>query len=164
MELTQALAQGALIYDVDTGIFKWRVKPSKNRCAGDVAGCRKPDGYVTITVLGVTCYAHRLAWLYVHGHWPTGDVDHMDGDPSNNRICNLRDVSRRTNMENQKRAQASNRSSGLLGVSCPKGSKSFIAHIHIYGKHRYLGSYATAELAHAAYLHAKRINHQGNML
>lgn len=83
-----------LSYDPGTGIFHWR--PGTRR-EGFVAGTIVSEGYISIGI-DRRCYkAHRLAWLYFHGIWPSAVVDHIDGDTSNNRIENLRDVTHAQN-------------------------------------------------------------------
>ena len=67
---------------------------------GDIAGCLDKYGYVIITVDGVSFAAHRLVWFYHYNVWPDKIIDHINGDPSDNRIDNLRDVSVRINAEN----------------------------------------------------------------
>lgn len=87
-----------LDYCPDSGEFTWKVY--RGRCAkvGSKAGTLKPTGYVAIILFGKWYGAHRLAWLHVHGAWPNGDIDHINGCPSDNRIANLRDVSKNMNM------------------------------------------------------------------
>ena len=92
----------------------------------------------------------------VHRAWPTGEIDHRDGDRGNNRIANLRDVSDAVNQQNRRNASR-NSTSGLLGAHrC--GSKWY-AKIGIDGKQKYLGAFATKEAAHAEYLKAKQSLH-----
>lgn len=146
-----------LAYDPDTGVLTWRSSRGGVR-AGAVAGRLKRNGYVEIGVLGRLLQAHRLAWLLETGAWPTGEIDHLDGSPSNNRISNLRDVTHSANQQNLKRAQ-SNNSSGFLGVSSCKGS--WKAQIGVGGKPRHLGTFDSPEAAHAAYIEAKRKLHPG---
>lgn len=145
-------------YCPETGIFthlqnRGRVK------AGAIVGSNS-RGYIVICVDRVLYGAHRLAWLYVHGHLPSGDVDHIDGNKSNNQISNLRDVDRSTNLQNQKRASNRNKSTGLLGVS-KRGNGTFRSYIQIDGKYVSLGTFKCAKEAHEAYLAAKRIHHKG---
>jgi len=152
----------AVSYDPATGLFH-RVKNSSWARAGDIAGCTTGRGYVEFNVLGRLHRANRLAWLYVHGAWPAGQIDHRDGDKSNNAITNLRDVSNRTNSENR-RGPNKNNSTGLLGVRLHKASGKYEARIRVDGKLKYLGLHNTPEVAHGAYLEAKRTHHQGNTL
>jgi hypothetical protein len=100
--------------------------------------------------------------LYVHGAWPLGVVDHKDGDRANNAIGNLRDVPNKTNCENR-RAANKNNAIGLLGVRRHTSGK-YEARIRVDGQLMYLGLHLDAETAHAAYLAAKRIHHEGNTL
>ena len=146
-----------LDYDAETGRFVWR-QANKRVKAGAVAGYVGNDGYVRIRASGTRFLAHRLAWFYVHGTWPTGEIDHINGDRSDNRIANLRDVSRLTNRQNMRRAQADNRS-GLLGVSLANNRCK--ASIRSGGKNHHLGYFASPEAAHAAYVAAKRQTHEG---
>lgn len=146
-----------LDYNADTGVFTRLVSVSSRAQGGDVAGC-KSNGYIVIRIFGKSRYAHRLAWLHVHGEWPVGHIDHMDGCGTNNRIANLRDVTHSTNMQNMIRATIRS-TNGFLGVM--RSRKRWEARILVDGKRRYLGQFDTPELAHAAYLEAKRRLHEG---
>ena len=83
--LTAEELQKVLNYDPLTGIFVWQVGPRK----GAKAGTKGVKGYVQIVFQRERYYAHRLAWLYMTGEWPKQHIDHLDGDPSNNRFQNL---------------------------------------------------------------------------
>jgi hypothetical protein len=99
--------------------------------------------------------------MWHHGEMPSEHIDHIDGNPSNNRIDNLRKASSAENAQNQRRARANNRL-GLQGVH--RVGDRFRAVVHKdYIKH-HLGYYATAEEAHEAYLSAKRQLHSFNTL
>lgn len=130
-----------LSYDEKTGIFRWLVRPNRSVRAGDVAGALRGHGYVAIGLSGKKYAAHRLAWLYVHGEWPSGQIDHIDGDRSNNAIANLRDA---TNAENQ-------HNKAKRGYSWHKREKKFVSTIRLNGKRVWLGYFQTAEDARAAY-------------
>ena len=147
-----------LAYDADTGVFTRLVRTGHRVKVGDVAGSKNGLGYIAISVVGRARYAHRLAWLYMHGEWPAGDIDHIDGNPSNNAIANLRDVSHRVNQQNRRRAQ-SNNTSGFLGAA--RKRKRWQAIISVDGKLRRLGTFDTPAEANAAYLEAKRLLHPG---
>lgn len=103
--------------------------------------------------------AHRVAWLIFHGAWPEGEIDHINGDPSDNRLENLRDVTHRTNTENLRSATRASKG-GALGVCTPKVGRCRAA-ITLSGVKRDLGGYDTPEQAHQAYLTAKREVHAG---
>ena len=147
-------AAAVLTYDPSTGEFTSRITGRK---VGFVA---RAKGYVCIGVLGKKCNAHRLAFLLSHGRWPAGEIDHIDGDKTNNRLANLREVQRCTNSQNQKRAHQRNKS-GLLGVSWDEERGKWISAIFFGGKKKYLGRFDSPEEAHARYVEAKRIHHPG---
>lgn len=146
-----------LDYDKFTGLFLWK----KGHRKGMVAGYKHPHGYKQIWIFGKPYYAHRLAWLFVYGEFPTSQIDHRDGVKDNNAIENLRDVSVNMNMQNQKIAHRNNKSS-LLGVSTANGK--WRARIKIMGKVTHIGTFETPELAHAAYLNMKRKFHEGCLI
>jgi hypothetical protein len=161
-ELTAERLRELLHYDQETGIFTWTQRPSEmaRKCApGAVAGsvC-KVHGYVYIGIDWVKHPAHRLAWLYVRGEWPQFDIDHIDGDRANNRIGNLRDVSRSVNLQNARKARSDSQS-GLLGAL--RNRNRWMSRIKANGRMIHLGSFDTPEEAHAAYLAAKRKLHEG---
>jgi hypothetical protein len=149
-----------LSYAESTGEFRW-LKSSVSTPCGTVAGCLAL-GYVQIKIDKKLYKAHRLAWLYMTGSWPIDQIDHINGKKADNRWCNLRDVSRTVNMQNQKTAMASS-STGVLGVS-PFSRNRFRADIWVNGEHKYLGSFKTIEEASIAYISAKRTQHEGNTL
>jgi hypothetical protein len=150
-----------LFYDLDSGLFTWISERSQmTRFRGKLAGHAKKNGYVEIRILDKLIYAHRLAWLYVHGEMPCGVIDHIDGNASNNRIQNLRDVDCRTNSEN-KRNSLPNTSSEFLGVCWDKQTEKWIAQIGVHGKHVKLGRFSDENDAKNAYIEAKRKLHAG---
>ena len=147
-----------LDYDPATGIFRWRKATARRVRVGDVAGTKKSDGYL---VIGVNCGyypAHRLVFLYVCGTWPTGQVDHVDGNRLNNRIANLREVSHSANQHNVAKRKRPT-SSKYLGVHWATKPGGWVAQICRDGKKHYLGLFATQELAYGAYLRAKAVFH-----
>ena len=150
----------ALNYNPETGEFTWEISAGRVR-AGSLAGCvDKSRGRLCVNFQGKLYLAHRLAWLLAYGKWPDEMIDHIDGNPLNNRISNLRDVSQSLNQQNQRKASANN-STGFLGVSFHKQTAKFQARIALNGKLKHLGLFPTAELAHAAYLAVKREIHEG---
>ena len=123
------------------------------------AGWVEHDGYLRVSIDGRNYSCHRLAWLYVFGVHPSGEIDHIDGCKTNNSIANLRDVPRKTNSENARAAHRHNKS-GLLGVQAKKTGQ-FEAWIQAAGTRHYLGSFRHADAAHQAYVEAKRRLHEG---
>ena len=99
---------------------------------------------------------HRLIWLWHHGKFPEHHLDHIDGNPGNNRIENLREATDSQNMQNQRTARANNKL-GVQGVYRVKNR--FRAVLTTNGKSQHLGYFDTPELAHEAYLKAKRQQH-----
>ena len=148
MIITQKRLKELIIYCSDTGLF------TKN---GKVAGTLD-NRRIRIGVDGAIYRAHRLAWLYIYGVWPSGDIDHIDGNPQNNSINNLRDVSRSVNMQNQRKARLDNKT-GFLGVS--KRGNRFSAAITTSSGSQWLGTFSNPEIAHSAYVNAKRKLHEG---
>lgn len=157
--LTAAALRSLVAYDPSTGRFRRLVRTNWQAAEG----WRDRNGHVRMSVAGKAYAAHRLAWLFVHGVWPIGDIDHINGDRADNRIENLRDVSKAINQQNQRRAHKRN-PHRLLGVTYHKARGKYQAQISVGAKHRYLGLFDTAEEAHAVYLKAKRELHEGNTL
>lgn len=155
--LTAARLRELLHYNPGTGEFTRLVQTCGRALVGDIAGTDHVRGYRRIRVENVSHMAHRLAWLHVHGEWPAGLIDHIDGNPGNNRIGNLRVVNSSLNQQNQRKAHSHNNKSGLLGVQA--NNNKWSANIRVNGKRIYLGTFPTAEEAHAAYLEAKRRMH-----
>src|SRR5688572_25778345 len=125
-----------LDYCPDTGVFVWTERAYsrfRGRRAGTIA-----KGYVIIRVDGVAYFAHRLAWLHVHGRWPVAFIDHINGVKSDNRIANLREATYQQNARNSKSRAAS----GLKGVYRRTSNRDrWYAEIRIDGKTRCLGTF-----------------------
>lgn len=156
--LTQEYVQSLLKYDPETGNFVWLSGKTK----GKLAGFSQSLGYIQICINGKFYYAHRLAWLYTHGEWPTKLIDHIDGRRANNAIDNLRQASSVENGQNQRKAQSDNKTSGLLGVSKKNGR--WRAAIKAGGKSIHIGTFDTPTDAHEAYLRVKRNVHKGCLI
>lgn len=159
--LTHARLRELLHYDPNTGVFTWRVSRKGVQHAGAVAGDMNRRGYWRICVDQRRYIASVLAWFYMTGAWPEQDIDHKDGVRHHNWWSNLREVSRSVNNQNQRRAQLGSKS-GYLGVS--PNRKGWAASINADGVKHHLGTFATPQQAHAAYVDAKRRLHPGNML
>lgn len=146
--LTSERLREVLDYDPTTGTFRWRVNRTRAR-AGSVAGCNNSgQGYVRIEIDGYKHLAHRLAWLFVHSEWPSGEIDHVDRCRSNNAIANLRAATRQQNLWNA--SIRSDNPTGLKGVR-PCRSNEFVAIIKKDGKQVKLGIFKTPSEAAQAY-------------
>jgi hypothetical protein len=146
-----------LTYAPDSGLFHWRFTRGPV-VAGAVAGTIDKSGYVQIRIDGRFFRAHRLAWLYIHDSWPSLHIDHIDGDKSNNKIANLRNVCHQINQQNQSRAHKKS-ATGLMGVS--RNGNRWMARIKLNGKTTYISNHETPEEAHEAYKASKRVLHPG---
>ena len=157
MILTAEQLRTMLHYDASTGSFVWKIQPSRSVKSGDIAGCtEKRIGYITIGIAKRVYKAHRLAWLHVHGEWPQGLIDHINGDKADNRIANLRDVFADGNSQNVRKPNRRNKS-GFMGVIWFQNK--WRASMSVNGKSKWLGDYSTPEEAHQVYLAAKRKYH-----
>lgn len=148
-----------LSYDEHSGQFNWLVSRGK-AAAGDVAGCVNRGGYIEIRIERKTYLAHRLAFVWVTGELPSGEVDHIDGLRANNSFANLRAVSSVINHQNQRKAHRSSKT-GLLGVSWKASKGRYRASIDVEGRKLHLGYFRDKDAAHVAYLNAKRALHKG---
>lgn len=147
-----------LDYNPLTGIFTWKKPTNSGMKAGKIAGKDTSSGYRSIRIKHKSYSAHRLAWFYVHGSMPAEFIDHINGVRYDNRIENLREANNSLNRQNLRKASKNNLS-GFLGVRVRKNR--FDAKIKVNGVMHYLGFFKTAELAHEAYLNAKRKLHVG---
>lgn len=164
-DITAHHLRAVLEYTPETGLFIWRFDiVGRHMRAGAIAGHHDAaTGYVAIRIKGRLYRAHRLAWLYMTGEWPVAHIDHIDGNPANNRFENLRQATNQENMWNRRRPVARSKT-GVLGVTMNRHGSRYVAHIKINGKKTRLGSFMTAEEAHAAYVDAKRKYHPTNTL
>lgn len=154
--ITAEKLREVLDYEPHTGDFTWRVALSKRVKVGARAGCVEVDKaglkYVRIGLFGRPYRAHRLAWLHVHGEWPSDLIDHISGDTLDNRICNLREANSAQNGANC-RMLVSN-TSGIKGVSWHRGKGRWQARINIDGKLKHLGWFREKPEAADAYRRA----------
>ncbi len=154
----QSVVKDWLSYDPETGILVWRKEPRRSRpVIGTQAGTTTPLGYIMVCLQGQLIQAHRLAWLYVHGELSADvEIDHIDGNPTNNAISNLR-LATSAQQKQNKRVQ-SNNVSGLKGAmyhAAHKGKK-WRSQIKSGGRLIFLGYFHTAQEAHEAYGKAAR--------
>ncbi len=151
-DITHEQLTTLLHYDPETGIFTQKMR-WWNREPGDRVGGMTPQGYWYIGVGGKQYPAHRLAWFYVYGEWPEGDIDHINRIRDDNRFCNLRQTTRSKNLHNAPAYGAS----GIRGVSWSNRDKVWRACITVdYDRHE-LGSFKTKEQAAAARKFAEQL-------
>lgn len=148
-KLTQERLRELLTYDPATGLWRWRVNRYRVR-AGNVAGTPDKDGYVHIKIDQQLHKGHRLAWFWMTGAWPDDEIDHRDLNKANNRWKNLRPGTKTQNMRNTRVRGAV----PLKGVYFDRRRQHFVAQITFDERHIYLGSFKTADEAHAAYAKA----------
>lgn len=153
--ITAEELRSILDYSPDTGEFRWRHDCKWKRYAsGDIAGSNNGQERWRIQINKRGYFAHRLAWLYVHGRWPSQYVDHINHNGLDNRLSNLREADATQNQANKRRCRRN--SSGFKGVKrCPRTGR-WVARIRILGKQTHLGTFDTAEFAASAYLSAAK--------
>lgn len=148
-DLTAEQVRQHLDYDPLTGIF--------TRCGtGVLAGCDS-EGYVSISLYNRKYCAHRLAWLYVYGEWPTKQLDHINMDRSDNRIGNLREATTAQNSQNA-RCRIDN-VSGVKGVAWDRSKGKWQVNIASQGIRHFIGRFDNLDDAAAAYENAARALH-----
>lgn len=154
-DLTAERVRELLDYNSDSGVFIWKVQRAGFARVGTVAGSLNQSGYLRIKVDGVRYLAHRLAWLFVHGTWPKCELDHINQIKADNRICNLREVTRSVNLIN--RPLQKNNKSGFVGVHWDGKNSRWAARIQRQGKNRHLGLFTNIEEARDAFIKAASI-------
>lgn len=170
MNITQQLVRELLQYDPETGVFTWRPRDERwfkkemtwktwnTRFAGTVAGnihtSKKGYSCINIRVLGKGCRAHRLAWIFMTGEEPPAEIDHLDGDATNNTWKNLRDGSRGVNRKNS--AMTRRNSSGINGVSWDKTNHKWLVQVGVSGRVRHVGRFASLDDAESAAREVRR--------
>lgn len=160
-DITAEELKRVLDYSASTGLFTWRDGAVPNGLCGKIAGNKRKKGYICIKVKQKLYMAHRLAWLYIYGTWPVNEIDHINRNKSDNRICNLRDISSSANKENCV-AALSNNAVGLRGVK--KKKHGYEAWIKANGSSSYLGTFKTPQEASGAYFQAKKkFHHYANI-
>ena len=154
-ELTAEYLRSILDYDQESGVFTWKVRTSNNVKVGDVAGCQNGSGYLLISVRSRLYQAHRLAWLYTYGVWPTYQIDHINRIRTDNRRANLREATNKQNQQNK--SKSSNNTSGHPGVYWYKRDSKWRAEIKHNQKSIYLGYFSILEEALSARKAAEKL-------
>jgi hypothetical protein len=168
-DLTAAEVRELLHYNPDTGLFTWKQRSPiidrqvgtwNTKWAGKPTGVRLDSGHVALTIFNRRYLAHRIAWLYMKGEWPTDYIDHINGIPHDNRFANLRPATHAQNIYNSVIAgnnAGGVNSSGYRGVRLHRASGLWHAQIGHEGRSISLGYWKTPELGDAAYRTAERL-------
>lgn len=149
-----------LRYDAETGKLYWRPRArpwfkrevdwkiwNKRYAGKEAMTALRSDGYFVGRIFDVMIRSHRAAWAITYGVWPE-EIDHINGDPADNRLANLRSASRAENCRNLKRPK--NNTSGHVGVTRCNRRGAWIAQMNIMNKMVYIGQYASKAEAAAA--------------
>lgn len=158
--LTLARLKELLEYNPEDGFFRWRVERRRHAgktVIGSQAGYKNKQGYLVIGLDGKLYSAHRLAWFYMTGDWPTADTDHKNRNRVDNRFSNLRSASRAENLWNSGPHKDSK--SGIKGIRYDVDRQKWRASIYVNGRERFLGRFALAADAQAAYRQAALVAH-----
>ena len=152
-----------LCYSPLAGVFEWR-RSGRGIRAGSLAGAVcKDTSYIQVNLRGKQYRAHHLAWLYMTGKWPECDIDHRDGDRTNNAFSNLREATKSQNQWNAKLSKTS--TSGVKGVNFDRPTGKWRATVGIDDKKVHVGLFKTKEEAEEAVklkraeLHGEFANH-----
>lgn len=150
--LTIERANHALSYCAETGEFRWKIRVGRMRPIGSLAGKLDKDGYRVIGLDGRKYRAGRLAYFMATGSWPDCQIDHINGEKSDDRLQNLRPVTQTQNSQNT--SFHKNSVSKKKGVDYHKGDCMWRARIRVNGKRLFLGNFHSPEEAHYAYCRA----------
>jgi len=137
-------------YDPSSGKLTRIISTSHRVKIGDEVGTVNHYGYKVVSILNHKYQVHRIVWAMTHGTWPIDQIDHINGNRSDNRIENLRDVTCRDNKLNL----PIHRAGRLFG--CTKNKNKWQVQICIGKKYKYIGLFATEQEAHEAYLSASK--------
>lgn len=160
-----------LSVDATTGDLSWNVRPQSMFCnksrnaskicktwnarfANKPAGYRGADGYERVSIKGFSYKSHRVVFAICNGRWPSGDIDHINGVKSDNRLENLREVTHAENCRNQKLKSTS--STGIPGTSLDRRTGKYIVSITYSGARRHIGQYSNVHDAKIARSAAER--------
>jgi len=167
-----------LVLDEEAGLLFWKARSAdmfsgsgwkqaracktwNSRFAGKQAASVCPKGYVRVAINGQSLKAHRVIFAMVNGRWPVGEIDHINGNPTDNRPGNLREVSHLENCRNQK--LRSTNTSGTAGISSDARRGGFVVEISDAGAKRHIGSFANIRDARLARKAAERaLNYHPN--
>lgn len=170
-EISPTNFQELVDYDPTSGRLTWKKRLPRHfknnsvahcsnwntRWAGKPAlSCKNANGGLQGLLFARNFLAHRVAWAVYYGVWPEGVIDHINGNPSDNRLINLRDVSHAANSQNMKRSRKN--TSSVTGVSFNKHAAKWSAEILANGVREHLGYFVEFEDAVSAREEAERLN------
>lgn len=146
-----------LVRQDELGRLYWLPRPSNlfssvrhqkrwNTCfSGKLADNNRRDGYKVVSIFNKQYLSHRIVWAINYGSWPTNQIDHINGNRSDNVITNLRQVDNKLNSKNQKRSKLN--TSGVTGVYWYKKYSKWKAQIMFEGKSKHLGYFEDIQSA-----------------
>ena len=155
-QITHQRLVEVLHYDPETGAVSWRDQTRGRRA---VVGCKRPDGRSRVVIDGVRYVVSRLCWFYAHGAWPAGQVDHINGDPTDDRLVNLRDVPAALNNQNRRRAHRKSKTRRIGVIRARTGTCSVA--MSYRGRPLTVSGFPSENEASAAYVDLKRRLHDG---
>ncbi len=163
-DLTSDYVRECFSYNEEAGKLSWLHRPRHHfnsdatykifisKCADKIAGWVASDGYSNVRINGKAYRSHRIIWLVHYGEWPKF-IDHINGDISDNRLLNLRNVSQLQNSHNSSRP--STNTTGYVGVAKVSKGNGYRAQIMCNGESIHLGRFATIEEAVDARIQAQ---------
>ena len=146
-DLTAEEVREYLNYDPEEGSLIWIKAKCPSQKIGVEAGGFYPKGR-TIGFNNSRYKVHRIIWLYMTGEWPKDQIDHINGNPFDNRWCNLREATQAQNQRNVKMPNTN--TTGYKGVQLTRSGR-YVATISFEGEDYSLGTYDTPEEASAVY-------------
>ncbi|WAL81350.1 HNH endonuclease signature motif containing protein [Pandoraea sp. XJJ-1] len=140
--ISQAELRTLIDYDPSTGVVRWKPRQNLRRWnalhSGKIAGSlNRSDGYMQICINKKNLRLHRVIWILVNGDAPFEHIDHINGNPTDNRLENLRAVTSRENMKNKPRS--TNNTSGHIGVTWNRSVNKWQAQIGYSRRSFHLG-------------------------
>lgn len=156
---TPEYLRNALSYDPISGKIFWRIGGGRRKKGEEAGSVNKTrwNTYIEIGVGGGIYKAHRIAWAIYYGSWPSGLIDHNNGNSMDNSISNLRLATAAQNSHNATIRKSN--TTGFKGVTYKRNENAYVAQIRANGSRKYLGIYRTAEEAHEVYCLAAAMLH-----
>jgi len=154
---TQEEIHKYFIYIPETGVFLNRITRSNQAKEGHQSGCVDQTGYIYIYFKMTRLLAHRMAWMYMYGIEPDGQIDHINGDRTDNRIANLRVSTAHQNARN--RGLSKNSSTGFKNISWNAERGSWEVSIKMNGKKAFFKRFKILQEAQRAAISAREELH-----